>query len=320
MPEPDPVEEPAPEPEAAPVEEAEEPAGAVPQLPEYGDLSDDELPPLDLMKLPTHMGSGLASGQLERLGQILVDKLATFRVECTIGGWTTGPVVTQFEVIPAEGVKVGQIAALADDLALALKAPSVRIVAPIPGRGAVGVEVPNPEPEIVQLREILESDGWQKYAGALPLGLGRDLEGDPYTADLAKMPHLLIAGATGSGKSVCINTIMTSLVYRYSPRDLRLLMVDPKMVELIVYNDLPHLRHPVVTDNNDAAAVLRWTVHEMERRYKFLSANACRNVVEINRRDTRGGGARASRGLGKWTCGTRARCPTSCSSSTSWPT
>ncbi|MCK5482449.1 MAG: hypothetical protein KAJ13_02055, partial [Gemmatimonadetes bacterium] len=229
-------------------------------------------------------GSGLASGQLERLGQILVDKLATFRVESTIGGWTTGPVVTQFEVIPAEGVKVGQIAALADDLALALKAPSVRIVAPIPGRGAVGVEVPNPEPEIVQLREILESTGWQEHTGVLPLGLGRDLEGDPYTADLAKMPHLLIAGATGSGKSVCINTIITSLVYRYSPRDLRLLMVDPKMVELIVYNDLPHLRHPVVTDNNDAAAVLRWTVHEMGRRYKLLSANACRNVGEINRR------------------------------------
>lgn len=283
-PPPDPVEEPAPEQEAAPAEEAEEPAGAVPQLPEYGDPSDDELPPLDLMKLPTRTGSGLASGQLERLGQILVDKLATFRVECTIGGWTTGPVVTQFEVIPAEGVKVGQIAALADDLALALKAPSVRIVAPIPGRGAVGVEVPNPEPEIVQLREILDSDSWQNHPGALPLGLGRDLEGDPYTADLAKMPHLLIAGATGSGKSVCINTIITSLVYRYSPRDLRLLMVDPKMVELIVYNDLPHLRHPVVTDNNDAAAVLRWTVHEMGRRYKFLSANACRNLVEINRR------------------------------------
>ena len=176
-------------------------------MPEYGDPSDDELPPLDLMKLPTRTGSGLAGVQLERLGQILVDKLATFRVECTIGGWTTGPVVTQFEVIPAEGVKVGQIAALADDLALALKAPSLRIVAPIPGRGAVGVEVPNPEPEIVQLREILESDGWQKYPGALPLGLGRDLEGDPYTADLAKMPHLLIAGATGSGKSSLIHLI-----------------------------------------------------------------------------------------------------------------
>jgi S-DNA-T family DNA segregation ATPase FtsK/SpoIIIE len=299
-PEQEPVEEPVPESQTVPAEAAEElPADTVPHLPEYGDPTDDELPPLDLLRLPTRAGSGLASNQLERLGQILVDKLATFRVEGTIGGWTTGPVVTQFEVIPAEGVKVGQIAALADDLALALKAPSVRIVAPIPGKGAVGVEVPNPEPEIVKLREILESPGWQKYRGALPLGLGRDLDGNPYTADLAKMPHLLIAGATGSGKSVCINTIVTSLVYRYSPRDLRLLMVDPKMVELVVYNDLPHLRHPVVTDNNDAASVLRWTVHEMGRRYKLLSANACRNVVELNRRIRAGEELQRPAGWGK---------------------
>jgi S-DNA-T family DNA segregation ATPase FtsK/SpoIIIE len=284
-PEPEPMEEPVsvPAPEPA-VESGEDQAELPLQLPEYGDPSDDELPPLDLLKLPTRSGPGLAGDQLERLGQILINKLATFRVDGSIGGWTTGPVVTQFEVIPAEGVKVGQISALADDLALALKAPSVRIVAPIPGKGAVGVEIPNPEPEIVKLREVLESSAWQKNPGALPLGLGRDLDGNSYTADLAKMPHLLIAGATGSGKSVCINTIITSLVYRYSPRDLRLLMIDPKMVELIVYNDLPHLRHPVVTDNNDAASVLRWTVHEMGRRYKLLSANACRNLVEINRR------------------------------------
>ena len=294
------VVEPVPEPKTVPTRaETESPADTVPQLPEYGDLSDDELPPLDLLRLPTRAGSGLAGSQLERLGQVLIEKLATFRVQGTIGGWTTGPVVTQFEVIPAEGVKVGQIAALADDLALALKAPSVRIVAPIPGRGAVGVEVPNPEPEIVRLREILESTGWQKYPGALPLGLGRDLEGNPYTTDLAKMPHLLIAGATGSGKSVCINTIITSLVYRYSPRDLRLLLVDPKMVELIVYNDLPHLRHPVVTDNNDAASVLRWTVHEMGRRYRLLSANASRNVVEINRRIRAGEELQRPGGWGK---------------------
>ncbi len=299
-PDPEPVADLEPEPEVTPVPADEAPAvDPVPQLPEFGDPSDDELPPLDLLRLPTRTGPGLASGQLERLGQILVNKLATFRVEGSIGGWTTGPVVTQFEVIPAEGVKVGQIAALSDDLALALKAPSVRIVAPIPGKGAVGVEIPNPEPEIVKLREILESPGWQKNTGALPLGLGRDLDGNPYTADLAKMPHLLIAGATGSGKSVCINTIITSLVYRYSPRDLRLLMVDPKMVELIVYNDLPHLRHPVVTDNNDAAAVLRWTVHEMGRRYKLLSANACRNVVEINRRIRAGDELQRPEGWGK---------------------
>ena len=298
--------EPEPEPDLASEPETAVPAGAaddspesVPQLPDCGDPSDDELPPNDLLRLSTHSGSGMAPNQLERLGQILIDKLATYRVEGTIGGWTTGPVVTQFEVIPAEGVKVGQIAALADDLALALKAPSVRIVAPIPGRGAVGVEVPNPEPEIVQLREILESDTWQKNAGVLTLGLGRDLEGDPYTADLAKMPHLLIAGATGSGKSVCINTIITSLVYRFSPRDLRLLLIDPKMVELTIYDDLPHLRHPVVKDNNDAATVLRWTVHEMGRRYKLLAANACRNLIELNRRIRAGEELQRSQGWGK---------------------
>lgn len=269
-----------------------------PDLPDYGDPGEAELPPIELLELPDGTGSGMATGQLERLGQILIDKLATFRVDGRIGGWTTGPVVTQFEVVPAEGVKVGQIAALADDLALALKAPSVRIVAPIPGKGAVGVEVPNPEPEIVKLREILESPAWRRSRAELPLGLGRDLDGKAFTADLARMPHLLIAGATGSGKSVCINTIITSLVFRYSPRDLRLLMIDPKMVELAFYNDLPHLRHAVVTDNADAAAVLRWTVHEMGRRYRLLSANACRNVVELNRRIRSGAEVERPRGTG----------------------
>lgn len=276
------------------------PAAQVPlDLPDTGDPSRSELPPLDLLTLPDKRGPGLEAGELRRLGQVLVEKLATFRVEGRIGGWTTGPVVTQFEVVPAAGVKVGQIAALADDLALALKAPSVRIVAPIPGKGAVGVEVPNPEPEIVHLREILEAPAYRRSRAHLPLALGRDLAGDPFTADLARMPHLLIAGATGSGKSVCINTIVTSLVYRYTPRELRLLMVDPKMVELIVYNDLPHLRHPVVTDNHDAAAVLRWTAFEMNRRYQLLSANACRNVVEINRRIERGDEVALPEGWGK---------------------
>jgi S-DNA-T family DNA segregation ATPase FtsK/SpoIIIE len=257
-------------------------------LPDPGFTARSELPPLELLALPAGRGHGIPTSELERLGQILVEKLATFRVQGKIGGWTTGPVVTQFEVVPAAGVKVGQIAALADDLALAMKAPSVRIVAPIPGKGAVGVEVPNPEPEIVHLREILEAPAYGRSRAHLPLALGRDLACRPYTADLTRMPHLLIAGATGSGKSVCINTIVTSLIYRYTPAELRLLMVDPKMVELIVYNDLPHLRHPVVTDNHDAAAVLRWTVFEMNRRYQLLSANACRNVLELNRRVARG--------------------------------
>jgi S-DNA-T family DNA segregation ATPase FtsK/SpoIIIE len=258
-----------------------------------------ELPPLDLLTLPGGRGHGIPRSELDRLGAILIEKLATFRVDGKIGGWTTGPVVTQFEVVPAAGVKVGQIAALADDLALAMKAPSVRIVAPIPGKGAVGVEVPNPEPEIVHLREILEAPKYRRSRAHLPLAMGRDLAGNPYTTDLARMPHMLIAGATGSGKSVCINTIVTSLIYRYTPGELRLLMVDPKMVELIVYNDLPHLRHPVVTDNHDAAAVLRWAVFEMNRRYQILSANACRNVVELNRRVERGDEIVKPEGWGK---------------------
>jgi len=253
-------------------------------LADYGDLSQTELPPIDLLEKPDRSSSGLEERELRSLGQILVDKLGTFRVEGEIRGWTTGPVVTQFEIVPAAGVKVGQIAALADDLALALKAPSVRIVAPIPGKGAVGVEVPNPDPEIVRLREVLESPAYRRSRALLPLALGRDLAGSPYCADLSRMPHLLIAGATGSGKSVCINTIITSLIYRYTPRELRLLMIDPKMVELSVYDDLPHLRHPVVTDNQEAASILRWAVLEMNRRYELLSANGCRSLREFNRR------------------------------------
>ena len=300
--------EPAPEPESLPaptqqpVAPPEVAADAQLELEDSGDPSLGDIPPLDFLTLPQRRGSGLETSELERLGEVLVDKLKTFKVESTIGGWTTGPVVTQFEVVPAAGVKVGKIAALSDDLALALKAPSVRIVAPIPGKGAVGVEVPNPQPEIVRLREILDAPAYSKPRTILPLGLGRDLAGQPYCADLVRMPHLLIAGATGSGKSVCINTIITSLIYRYPPSDLRLLLIDPKMVELIIYNDLPHLRHPVVTDNNDAASLLRWVVFEMNRRYALLSANAVRNIVEINQRIRRGAdiSAPVGAGGGKW--------------------
>ncbi|HSG47534.1 MAG TPA: DNA translocase FtsK, partial [Longimicrobiales bacterium] len=157
-------------------------------------------------------------------------------------------------------------------------------VAPIPGKGAVGVEIPNPFPEIVHLREILEAREFTRAKGVLPLALGKDLTGKPYVADLAKMPHLLIAGATGAGKSVCINTIITSLVYRHTPETLRFLMIDPKMVELSTYADLPHLRHPVVTDPHDAAGVLKWAVLEMERRYQLLKENGARSLAEFNRK------------------------------------
>ncbi|MEP6620075.1 MAG: DNA translocase FtsK 4TM domain-containing protein, partial [bacterium] len=251
---------------------------------EKPETSADELPPSDLLNLPPVRNAELGRRELDAMGLKLMDALRTFKVEGELVGRTTGPVVTQFEVEPAPGVKVRQIANLSNDLALAMRAASIRIVAPIPGRGAVGVEVPNPTPEMVVFRELIESRDFQTARAALPIVLGKDLEGKPVIADLAKMPHLLIAGATGSGKSVCVNTIITSLVYRHTPRTLRFLMVDPKMVELSVYNTLPHLRHKVITDNRDAAAVLKWAVMEMQERYELLAANGCRNLQDFNRR------------------------------------
>ncbi|UCD24661.1 MAG: hypothetical protein JSW51_01730 [Gemmatimonadota bacterium] len=244
----------------------------------------DELPPLELLAGGRGQATADEEEQLEQLGGVLIDTLGTFKVEGKIVGRTTGPVVTQYEVKPAPGVKVGRIAALADDLALAMRAKSIRIVAPIPGKAAVGVEVPNPTAQMVPLKTLLDAREWDQGREALPIPLGKNLEGRPIVADLAKMPHLLIAGATGSGKSVCINSIITGLVYRYTPRELRLLMIDPKMVELSMYNTLPHLRHPVVTDNKQAAQTLKWTIHEMERRYELFHANGARNVHDFNRK------------------------------------
>jgi S-DNA-T family DNA segregation ATPase FtsK/SpoIIIE len=249
-----------------------------------GDPLSSDLPATGMLVAPPARDEDRNRAELDQLGQVLVDKLATFKIEGKVVGMTAGPVVTQFEVEPAPGVKVARIASLDADLALAMRAQSIRIVAPIPGRGAVGVEVPNPTPEMVYFREVIEAGQYRQTKAQLPLALGKDIAGRPYVADLAKMPHLLIAGATGAGKSVCVNTIITSLIYRHSPRTLRFLMVDPKMVELSIYNDLPHLRHPVVTDNNDAATVLKWAVLEMERRYELLSVNGVRNLQDFNRR------------------------------------
>src|SRR5207245_2058702 len=180
-----------------------------------------------------HRTVGTAGGVLVGvLAVSALDTLQTFRVEGSIAGRTVGPVVTQYEVAPGPGVKVGRIAALADDLALAMRAPSLRIVAPIPGKAAVGIEVPNPMPRMVHIRELVEGAEYHRGTRVLPVALGKNLEGDPVVADLAKMPHLLIAGVTGSGKSVCINTVITSLLYTHPPERIKLLMVDPKMVEL----------------------------------------------------------------------------------------
>jgi S-DNA-T family DNA segregation ATPase FtsK/SpoIIIE len=247
-------------------------------------LANDELPSPELLTPAPARNAEQNQRALDLAGQKLMEALRTFKVDGELVGRTTGPVVTQFEVEPAPGVKVRQFANLSNDIALAMRAPSIRIVAPIPGRGAVGVEVPNPSPEMVYFRELIETKDFHSARMALPIALGKDLEGKAMVADLAKMPHLLIAGATGSGKSVCVNTIITSLVYRHTPRTLRFLMVDPKMVELSVYNTLPHLRHKVITDNRDAAAVLKWAVLEMQERYELLAANGCRNIQEFNKR------------------------------------
>jgi S-DNA-T family DNA segregation ATPase FtsK/SpoIIIE len=245
---------------------------------------ESELPDIDLLTLAAETSDRNAGqAELDRLGQSLIETLRTFKVDARNSGRTTGPVVTQFEVVPAPGVKAGRIVALADDLAIAMRVPSVR-VAPIPGKGAVGVEIPNPVARIVNLRELIEPVDWRHLRVGLPIALGHDLEGKPVVADLAKMPHLLIAGATGTGKSVTINTIITSLIYRYTPKELRLLLIDPKMVELSMYNTLPHLRHKVVTNNHDAATALKWAEFEMQRRYELLQANGARNVADFNRK------------------------------------
>ena len=259
-------------------------AAAIASANDPADAFGEELPPIELLTAAKAKPSDARLQSLDAMGAKLMDALRTFKVDGQLTGRTTGPSVTQFEIEPAPGVKVRQFANLSNDLALAMRAPSIRIVAPIPGKGAVGVEVPNPTPEIVAFRDMLESRDYQATPRALPIALGRDLEGKPVIADLAKMPHLLIAGATGSGKSVCVNTIITSLIYRHTPKTLRFLMVDPKMVELSVYNVLPHQRHKVVTDNRDAAALLKWAVMEMQDRYRLLAANGARNIQDFNQK------------------------------------
>jgi S-DNA-T family DNA segregation ATPase FtsK/SpoIIIE len=284
-----PARERAPKPPPEPAHVESEPTERFAEKPErraHANL----IPPIDLLTPGEGLDRSDMEKELDRLGEVLVEKLRTFNVESHIGGRTTGPVVTQFEVVPAAGVKVNRIANLDADLALAMKAQSVRIVAPIPGKGAVGVEIPNPEAAVVPLRDVIEAREFKGARGDLPLALGRDLTGKPYVADLAKMPHVLIAGATGSGKSVCINTIITSLVYKHTPETLRMLMIDPKMVELSAYADLPHLRHQVVTDPRDAATVLKWAVLEMEKRYELLSTNGQRSIGDFNKR-VQGGAA-----------------------------
>jgi DNA segregation ATPase FtsK/SpoIIIE, S-DNA-T family len=250
-------------------------------------------PPIDILT-----GEASAIGPIDRDGltataEKLRQKLASFGIQGQVTQIRPGPVVTMFEFLPAAGVKVSRIASLADDLAMAMEALRVRIVAPIPGRGVVGIEVPNKERQMVVLRELAEQEAFQKSHSKLAMCLGKDIEGMPYIADLAKMPHLLIAGTTGSGKSVAVNSMIVSMLLRASPEEVRFLMVDPKMLELSVYEGIPHLLLPVVTDAKKAALALRWAVEEMERRYQLLAECGVRNIASFNKKvEKEGDGAR----------------------------
>ena len=212
----------------------------------------------------------------------LEDVLSSFGISAKVVNATQGPTVTRYEIEPAQGVKVSRIVNLTDDIALNLAAQHIRMEAPIPGKSAIGIEVPNTKTEAVHLRDVLDCSDFKEARGGIPVGLGKDIAGNPVITDLAKMPHLLVAGTTGSGKSVCVNTLISSILFSRKPEEVKLLLIDPKMVELSVYNGIPHLMAPVVTDMKKAAAVLRWAVREMEARYKAFAASGKRDIKSYN--------------------------------------
>lgn len=242
-----------------------------------------QLPSVGLLQAPPATELKRTREELEANAQTLKKKLEDFGVGGHIVQASPGPVITSYEFEPAAGVKVSQVVNLSDDLALAMKAAAVRIIGPIPGRGTVAVEVPNPEISTVYLREILVSPEFVESKGRLPMALGKDTTGNPVVSDLTAMPHLLIAGSTGSGKSVGLNTMICSLLYKATPADVRFLLIDPKRLELGVYEGIPHLLAPVVTDAKEASARLRWIVGKMDERYKALQAKAVRNIEGYNK-------------------------------------
>jgi S-DNA-T family DNA segregation ATPase FtsK/SpoIIIE len=242
------------------------------------------LPNLDLLDPSPPWNHQVQENAMLAQAQKLEDTLRHFGVEGRVTAIMTGPVVSRFEYEPALGVKISKITGLADDLALALKALSIRIVAPVPGKGVLGIEVPNPKRQVVALREILADGTYQKSASRLTLALGKDIMGTPVVTDLAKMPHLLIAGATGSGKSVGLNAMILSILYKATPEEVRFLLVDPKRIELSMYEGIPHLLHPVVFNPKEATAALHWAVGEMERRYALLSDLSVRNIEGYNQK------------------------------------
>jgi S-DNA-T family DNA segregation ATPase FtsK/SpoIIIE len=243
-----------------------------------------QTPSYDLLSAVVKENSDYNKAQLIENAKILEKKLADFGVTGKVTEIQPGPVITLYEYSPASGIKVNKISQLSDDLALALSALSVRIVAPIPGKAVVGIEISNPKREVVYFSEICASPKYRNAESPLSLALGKDIAGNPVVADLQKMPHLLIAGATGSGKSVAVNTMILSILYRALPDQVRFLMIDPKMLELSLYDEIPHLLHPVITDPRKAAKALKWTVTEMERRYELMADLGVRNIENYNKR------------------------------------
>ncbi len=270
------------EPRLATVEKSERAEREV-QMPLFA-ASGETLPPLSLLAEAPAPGGGYSAEALEALARQVEMKLRDFRIEAKVVGIQPGPVITRFELEPAPGVKVSQISALDKDIARGLSVVSVRVVEVIPGKSVIGLEIPNARRETVRLSEILRSREYDKSASPLTLALGKDIAGRPYVIDLARLPHLLVAGTTGSGKSVALNAMLLSLLYKAAPEEVRLILIDPKMLELSVYEGIPHLLAPVVTDMKQAANALRWCVAEMDRRYRLMAALGVRNLAGFNRK------------------------------------
>ncbi|MDQ0286347.1 S-DNA-T family DNA segregation ATPase FtsK/SpoIIIE [Desulfofundulus luciae] len=241
-----------------------------------------QFPPLSLLSKPARPKSIKNSRDITENIRILEETLSSFGVKARVVQVSRGPAITRYEIQPPAGIKVSRIVGLADDIALSMAAPDVRIEAPIPGKAAVGIEVPNREVSMVYLRELLETLDFQQAPSRLTVALGKDITGNPVVTDLARMPHLLIAGATGSGKSVCLNTVIASILFKATPDEVKFLIIDPKMVELSTYNGIPHLVSPVVTDPRKAATSLRWAVKEMEHRYELFAAAGVRDITRYN--------------------------------------
>ena len=242
------------------------------------------LPPLDMLEQPPLPGKRDVMEDLKASAKVLRETLQEFGIDVESGDVTKGPTVTLFELYPAAGVRVEKISSLSNNIAMAMRAEKVRILAPVPGKGTVGIEVPNSSRTTVYLRDLLESEEWRNATGTIPIALGRDVKGNPIIGDLANMPHLLIAGATGSGKTVCVNAILASLLYRFTAEDLRLVLIDPKMVEMQHYNALPHLIVPVVTEAKKVPLALGWVIREMEKRFQIFAKSGVRNIAAFNSR------------------------------------